>query len=193
MLKNALCWKNDCKIRRAVESSPTSSIASCGWGHCSQAPALFFNAKDFNAPYSPALTSSAAWPRELKRRFYDDSVLWRSKWEAKWRHAPREAGQVWEHAPRFRRWSYFIPSKNNWSIKQQMLCFCFFCAFFANFFTSNSVVFVGGGRKNISCSQTQGTLVTPLTVIAWSRFNSHPYRVALLRPWIRRFTTIISA
>jgi len=30
------------------------------------------------------------------------------------------------------------------------------------FFTSNSVVFVGRGRKNISCPKAQGTLATPL-------------------------------
>jgi len=30
------------------------------------------------------------------------------------------------------------------------------------FFISNTVVFVDGGRKNISCSRAQGTLATPL-------------------------------
>jgi len=30
------------------------------------------------------------------------------------------------------------------------------------FFTSNSVVFVDRGRKNISCSRAKGTLATPL-------------------------------
>jgi len=33
------------------------------------------------------------------------------------------------------------------------------------FFNSNSVTFVEGGRKNISCPRAQGTLVTPLVVV----------------------------
>jgi len=43
------------------------------------------------------------------------------------------------------------------------------CSVFASsvllylFLTSNSVVFVDGGRKNISCPRAQGTLATPLT------------------------------
>jgi len=81
------------KFARRWRVSPTLPIASSGcelWPH---AAALSFNAKDFNnAPYSPTLTSSVVWPSELKRRFHGDSVLWRSKKETKWRHAPRRAG-----------------------------------------------------------------------------------------------------
>jgi len=40
------------------------------------------------------------------------------------------------------------------------------------FFTSNSVVFVGRGRKNISCPRAQGTLATPLDLQSdfWRNF-----------------------
>jgi len=33
------------------------------------------------------------------------------------------------------------------------------------FFTSNFVVFVDGGRKNISCPRAQSTLATPLVTL----------------------------
>jgi len=36
------------------------------------------------------------------------------------------------------------------------------------FFISNSVVFVAGGRKNISCPRAQGTLATPLLKQSWN-------------------------
>jgi len=74
-----------------VSSTPSNSFQRLG--ACLQTLALSFNAKDlFNASYSPSLTSFAAWPSKLKRRFYGDSVLWRSKEEAKWGYAPPEAG-----------------------------------------------------------------------------------------------------
>jgi len=38
------------------------------------------------------------------------------------------------------------------------------------FFNSNSVSFVEGGRKNISCPRAQGTLATPLGVILYLSF-----------------------
>jgi len=43
-----------------------------------------------------------------------------------------------------------------------MFCFCFFWTFAPIFFTSKSIVFVDGGRKNISCPRAKGTLATPL-------------------------------
>jgi len=46
-----------------------------------------------------------------------------------------------------------------------MFCLCFFCTFLPILFTSNSVVFVGRGRKNISCLRTQGTLATLLVQV----------------------------
>jgi len=54
------------------------------------------------------------------------------------------------------------------------------------FFTSNSVVFVDGGCKNISCPMAQGTLATPLgsfhsslkQLLAWLfRLGTKPKRV----------------
>jgi len=42
-----------------------------------------------------------------------------------------------------------------------MFCLCFFHILHL-FFNSNSVSFVEGGQKNISCPRAQGTLATPL-------------------------------
>jgi len=47
---------------------------------------------------------------------------------------------------------------------------CSKCSAFASsvllhlYFNLNSVIFVEGGRKNISCPRAQGTLATPLNV-----------------------------
>jgi len=43
-----------------------------------------------------------------------------------------------------------------------MFCFCFFFALLHLLFTSNSVVFVDGGRKIVSCPGAQGTLAMTL-------------------------------
>jgi len=40
-----------------------------------------------------------------------------------------------------------------------------FSALLYQFFNSNSVSFVEGGRKSISCPRAQGTLATPLSTI----------------------------
>jgi len=50
--------------------------------------------------------------------------------------------------------------KNNYS---KCSAFAFF-ALLHLFFTSNSVVFVDGERKNVSCPRAQGTLATPVIV-----------------------------
>jgi len=41
------------------------------------------------------------------------------------------------------------------------------------FFTSNSIIFVGRGRKNISCPRAQCALATPLTLIQQCCFKRH--------------------
>jgi len=46
-------------------------------------------------------------------------------------------------------------------------------AFLHLFFTSNSVVFVNGGRKNVSCPRAQGTLATPLVLIPFRNLLSN--------------------
>jgi len=47
-----------------------------------------------------------------------------------------------------------------------IFCFCFFRSF-RTYFSFRTVVFVDGGRKNISCPRAQGTLATPLFKQSW--------------------------
>jgi len=58
---------------------------------------------------------------------------------------------------------HFIPLKKETSNYSKCSAFAF-SAFFHLVFTSNSVSFVEGGRKNISCPRAQGTLVTLLVI-----------------------------
>jgi len=52
------------------------------------------------------------------------------------------------------------------------------CSAFASFallhlfFNSNSVSFVEGGHKNISCPRAQGTLATPLAIRAYNTVHA---------------------
>jgi len=56
---------------------------------------------------------------------------------------------------------HFIPLKKEPSNYSKYTAFASF-ALLHVFFNSNSVSFVKGGRKNISCPRAQGTLATPL-------------------------------
>jgi len=49
--------------------------------------------------------------------------------------------------------------QNSYIVNVLLLLLPLFCAYF---FTSNSVAFIDGGRKNTSCSKAQGTVATPL-------------------------------
>jgi len=75
---------------------------------------------------------------------------------------------------------YFIPlikESSNYS-----KCSAFACSALLHLsFNSNSVSFVEGGRKNISCLRAQGTLVTPLGNIQFGVGNSS----APLPFWLR--------
>jgi len=56
---------------------------------------------------------------------------------------------------------HFIPLKKEPSIYSKYFAFAY-CALLYQFFNSNCVIFVEGGRKNISCPRAQGTQATPL-------------------------------
>jgi len=51
------------------------------------------------------------------------------------------------------------------------------------FFTSNSVVFVDGGRKIIPCSRAQGTLATPL-ILNYNFTYDYDNRHSLLKIYV---------
>jgi len=57
----------------------------------------------------------------------------------------------------------FVPFKKEPSNYSKCSAFAPFAVLHL-FFNSNSVSFVNGGRKNISCPRAQGTLATPLVV-----------------------------
>jgi len=64
---------------------------------------------------------------------------------------------------------HFIPLKKETSNYSKCSAFTSFALFHPFFFNSNSVSFVEGGRKNISCSRAQGSLATPLVMGVWGK------------------------
>jgi len=61
---------------------------------------------------------------------------------------------------------HFIPLKKEPSNYSKCSAFASSALLYLSF-NSNSISFVEGGRKNISCPRAQGTLATPLAGAEW--------------------------